>query len=1637
MVEVNRGKCDAQRNVQPSASTRRQGSSAGRAPLPASTGAVHGIMAGMSNGAIAMSTRDTLQAQRRVLLDLTYRNRLLNLPRKPSSRSIVIHDERCVPTLQTLLEKKGMTFAAVRAEDAEEPLPDGAVEPAPDAPPLPQPGEGEPGVLAEHHLDARLQTRLSSEHLQKRLLEMYYEYRTMLEEQGVNVLYLAMGQLQFREPTAAADDERRAPLVLLPVVLERRSARERFVLRWADEEPQENLSLREKLRADFGIVLPPFPDTDEFDIAAYLAAVRECIAAQPGWSVLDNALQLGFFSFSKLLMFLDLDPDKWPEGKEIDRNRLVAGLLGDGFAEDDIGLPSTGAGFLDALIPAAELKHVMDCDSSQALAIETVRRGQDLVIQGPPGTGKSQTIANLIATAVGDGRTVLFVSEKMAALDVVKRRLENVGLGPLCLELHSNKANKRAVLEELGRTLQLGQPEAADVAAGVRQLEEVRGQLNAHAQRMHLPVGSAGLTPFRILGTLARWLPHTGRPPYRLEAAGEWSALELDRRAALLGELCGHLPGIGNPDTHPWRGIGHPPVMRTQAEDLVARIAPLAAAVAQASAAAAALAAGLGVAPAGNLTVLAQQCQVADTLASAPPFDRGTISSGVWTAGLASLREGLQQGRALAAIVAQRAPALADVAWMSDWLPQRLLVAAHGGRLLRFLNGPYRQAISQLRSVSKEPLPKPLAARLALLDDLIAARKARQALAAIDATARAAFGAVWQGERTDWDAADAILAWVQHAEPVGGMDVRALAAGLDNAPALAASAGQARAASTQLRSAFETVVQALQIEVGEAFGSPALEQVPLALLQQKTTAWAHDVEGLMAWLAYADIARRCTAAGLQGPMVLAADTGQGAEAAVAMFRCAFHLQMLTLATQAYPELAAFDGRRHETLVAEFRHWDRQRLALAQIEAAQAHHAGLPRGNAGGVGALGTLRGEIARKRNHMALRRLFRLCASPIQAIKPVFMMSPLSVAQFLEPGAIEFDLLVIDEASQVEPVDALGAIARCRQIVVVGDDKQLPPTAFFARLSGGEDVDPDEAGAQANDLESVLSLCAAKGLPQRMLQWHYRSRHESLIAVSNKEFYEGKLFIVPSPDRQRTHSGLRFHHLAHGRFDRGNSYKNVVEAVAIAEAVVEHARHSPHLTLGVGAMSVRQRQAISDELELARRQHPELEQYIARHPHEPFFVKNLENIQGDERDVILISIGYGRAKGDDKLYQNFGPLNADGGHRRLNVLITRARQRCEVFSSITADDIRVDERSRLGVIALKTFLKYAEHGDLGVPRLAGRAADSPFEEAVQDALAQRGLQVDNQVGVAGFFIDLAVVDPSSPGRYLLGIECDGATYHAAPSARDRDRLRQEILEAHGWAIHRIWSTDWFQRPDAELQRLLDAVDAARARLAAGAAAAAQAVPAASPTVLARLAAEDAQDPPAIGDGPAYVQADFTPGDAGLAPHEVPLGSMATTVGRIVAVEGPIHEEEIIARVRDLWQLQRAGARIQSAVQAALRHAGREGALACEEGCYMVPGQPIVVRNRSSAASRTLRKVELLPPQELRQALLALIGEAHGARADEVATPVARMLGFQGSSQMLRERIHAQLQVLLAQGQLQDRDGVLQRVETMTTPTLA
>lgn len=505
-----------------------------------------------------------------------------------------------------------------------------------------------------------------------------------------------------------------------------------------------------------------------------------------------------------------------------------------------------------------------------------------------------------------------------------------------------------------------------------------------------------------------------------------------------------------------------------------------------------------------------------------------------------------------------------------------------------------------------------------------------------------------------------------------------------------------------------------------------------------------------------------------------------------------------------PHLARESGKHLNAQQESFRQYDQklkqlQRERIAS-ELAQRH---APAGNAGGRKSeytdMALINNELGKKTRHIPIRQLINRASNALVSLKPCFMMGPMSAAHYLEPGKLQFDLVVMDEASQVKPEDALGVIARGAQLVVVGDPKQLPPTSFFDRQDVSDDEEETAAVAQTDSiLDASLPL-----FKMRRLRWHYRSQHESLIAFSNRNFYDNDLVIFPSPHAKAQEYGVKFSYIKGGRFV--NQY-NVEEARIVAQAAVKHALNHPDESLGIVAMSSKQREQIERAVEEACKEDDSVADAVERlrNQEDGMFIKNLENVQGDERDVIFISCTYGPSEVGGRVYQRFGPINSDVGWRRLNVLFTRSKKRMHIFSSMRSDDIQISETSKRGVIALRNFLHYAEKGNMdGAPLHTGKAPDSDFEIAVIEALHQAGFECEAQVGVAGFFIDIAVKDPGKPGRYLMGIECDGATYHSAKSARDRDRLRQEILERLGWRIRRIWSTDWFSNPKGELEPII------------------------------------------------------------------------------------------------------------------------------------------------------------------------------------------------------------------------------------------
>jgi very-short-patch-repair endonuclease len=531
---------------------------------------------------------------------------------------------------------------------------------------------------------------------------------------------------------------------------------------------------------------------------------------------------------------------------------------------------------------------------------------------------------------------------------------------------------------------------------------------------------------------------------------------------------------------------------------------------------------------------------------------------------------------------------------------------------------------------------------------------------------------------------------------------------------------------------------------------------------------------------------------------------------VPVFRFVFFNTLARSILADHPELSEFSGVTHELVRKQFAETDRKAIALFRERAANIIDSRpLPVGNGRGPVRewtdLALITNEIHKQQRFIPIRQLVRRAGSALQSIKPCFMMGPLSVAQYLAPGEIHFDLIVMDEASQLKPEDAIGAIARGSQIVIVGDPMQLPPTTFFQRMATESDDQESEDLTVVEEAESILDVASTLYQPVRRLRWHYRSQHHSLIAFSNREFYQGDLVVFPSAFREDVSHGVKYRSVSDGVYENS---RNLREAESVVDGVLDHMRNHPDESLGVVAMNFEQCELIEDLLDRKLRTDPFALAYQERmnHGFEPFFVKNLENVQGDERHVIFISVTYGPDSRGNQ-HMRFGPVNSPNGHRRLNVLITRAKKRIVVFSSLDADKIQVSSSSSRGLRAFKNYLSFARTGVLESSDVGDREADSDFERAVGGVVTQHGHIVDSQVGVAGYFIDLAIRHPTKPGTYLLGIECDGATYHSGRSARDRDRLRQEILENLGWKIHRIWSTDWFKSRNTEITRLLRRIE--------------------------------------------------------------------------------------------------------------------------------------------------------------------------------------------------------------------------------------
>jgi len=1541
-----------------------------------------------------------LETSRHELLDLSARNRLLSMPLgRPSTKSLDIIDSQSDEVYRLLVsEKKSMRFLPKKASPAKNEV-------------------AEP-VLSEAQMQSKvsnkLQTSLTPEALDRQLLSLYRNAQTIIEEQGVNILYLALGNLTWSDCAKKDSIVRHAPLLIIPVRLVRQTERQQFALQWSQVDVEGNLSLQAKVKHDLGLEIP-LPEIDEnFVPSQYFSTIQTLVDYLPSWSVDANRLVLGFFSFAKFLMHRDLDASNWPDPTHLEN--ALSRILLTGYENSNL-LPNGEP--LDQTLPVERLDYVVDADSSQTIAIERVRANESLVIQGPPGTGKSQTITNLITTAVLDGKKVLFVAEKGAALEVVLNRLQREGLDDLCLKLDS-RASRSGVLESIEKTWHLGEPKPKDWESALARLASTRSQLNQHVERMHTVQQPSGLSPYQAIGALTL-LGERGRgrgfDSLKLPSCNFWSKEDYRARLESLRHLAHRAEELGTIKDHIWRGTNRHQILQMELDRIRETIIQVAQKLDHVNNQATLLGGHMLTTPPVNLRDVKHILGMAQHACRMPKLDPISLSHSGWN-DLTTLSEIVQLGAELEHLKKELGRDFLPTAHQANGAALLHTLTLRSKSPFRIFYRDYRQAVAELKRIIRSTVPSSPNQRVELCRRLTHYQRLAREFTHKAENADLTLGYMWRGRSSDWDALGCIIQWVNSEAEVGIQPHQrgTLALQKENRQFVVQTSKLASNLQ-ELEEHTALLAHELQLSPECAFGAPSLWEVPLGELQARCQSWQENIQILPAWCTWAYRSAEAVQLGLGDYVHALGYSDWKSSSILDAFERNYHQELVRAMVKEHPELAHFEGLAHDRLVDEFRQLDRERMQIAKHRVLNKHYEGMPPRLAG-AGYTGILLGEIQRSRGQRTLRRLMTDAGPIIQQIKPVFMMSPLSVAQYLAPGTMQFDLLIIDEASQISPIDALGAFARTRQHVVVGDQKQLPPTKFFERLTGN-DEDPESEeypqAAPARDMESILSLCCTR-MPETTLRWHYRSRHHSLIAVSNREFYGNQLFIVPSPYSHCDHLGIKFHHIKDGIYDRGKSSTNRIEAKAIAQAVIAHALEHSHLSLGVAAFSSSQQVAILDAVSLARRSHPELDAFFDDKKPERFFVKNLETIQGDERDVIFISVGFGKDS-SNRMTMNFGPINGENGARRLNVLISRARHRCEVFSSLQADDLRIEPDSGLGPKVFKTFLRYAETGELeSASAPAQREEMSPFETGVRHALEAEGYEVHSQVGVAGFFIDLAIVDPEKPGRYLLGIECDGASYHSSLSARDRDRLRQATLEGQGWTIHRIWSTEWFQRPQAQLRAIVAAIDAARRR---------DSLPRLSgnryPDSLERQPSPQTES---LQEFPPYTLAQVNvPNTHEL--HRIPVQTMAEIAREVIAIEGPIHRDEIVTRIRELWGLPRSGQRIRAAILSGIRMLEKNGVCSDELGFLNLTGLPARPRSRGRAGSPTLRRPDRLPPSELKQGIIKAIQTHPGISPGELMDLVPKMFGYRASSSTLRNLIGQQLAELKNSGNISESRGIL------------
>lgn len=1461
-----------------------------------------------------------------------------------------------------------------------------------------------------------------------RLLKRIYDNgRTTVEERGVTTLFLTFGTLKWTDPIL---EESISPLLMVPCQLESYGPDSHMKLKMLDEELQINPALEFYLRKKHHIELPQFvKDSNEEEITVeslkkFYSQVQDCIK-ETHWKVNDESW-LSTFSFESLVIYKDLQT----MAEIAEKNPLIAALakarnisegseaLGDEL--DNLDMPKT--------VPIP----VMPADASQLEALTIAQTGKNLVIKGPPGTGKSQTISNLIADALGQGKKVLFVSAKMAALNVVHDRLSKIGLKRFCLEAHSTKAGKLKIIEELKRTLELPfNNNGQTLEEQIEEIKKVRSQLNSYVKKLHLPREPLGKTIYQAIGKL-----ETLQKFKSLEFDLPWENLsnvsqeQLDEIIEALNSLTVQLDIFDNKATHPWRGFKVDTEHPVPSEEIKK-----------------------------NLKVILDNFElIEDSLEKVRDliipensefrlndletlfdvFDSLVITDGLPSGWLSKTEKDLKDSEDLfetARIKSDDYQSLLKKYEEITSLPTKELKSLLTPLKKQFaswthiFNPKFWMWQSNIRPKFKTNVGISSTALHKYL-------KMANDLEVID---------TWFD--TNRKILEKHVSDIRSSKLLGDKIVHFKTAQILKSAISKDAIKKPKKEILDITSEYKkSISKILGTIKNEGFKSAILliesnwlngfvdeidiETAWLSSVGNRCKEILMSIQKMHEWILLQSTISKCNNLDLSN--FLSSLANMSIKDAPELFEKRFYSQWVEAFLNTDSTLLEFSGSLYEEKIKQFKNLDRK-LQISMLENIQYKAAEPARNvvgaqsNLGSGGEVGILRRELQKRKRIKPLRKLFNEIPHVLQAIKPCMLMSPVSVSTFLKPGSVDFDLVVFDEASQLPTPEAIPSILRGKQVVVAGDENQLPPTSFFSASTIFEEENELDSLEEFEPLESLLDDCIAiePVFQESKIVWHYRSKDERLIQFSNRYFYNNSLITFPSSTTDSDGRGVHLIYTENGVWDRGRSRTNMVEAKRVAGLVVEQFKKYPNRSLGVASMNASQKEAIENALDELISNKPGLQALINdRERPEPFFVKSLENVQGDERDTIIICVGYAKTP-TGSLSLNFGPLNSEGGWRRLNVLVTRAKWQTLLVTSLRSSELSGVNTLNKGAIMLRNYIEYVEQGGK-LPADSVTATNdetNDFEDSIAMSLRDRGLVVDEQVGASEYRIDLAIRDPRENNRYVMAVECDGATYHHTKTARDRDVLRQEVLESQGWKIYRVWSTDWFRDREEALKHLLFALEVAKK---APVEESVQATPVIQGDTNTKKPADmdknsETNSLPGMPEGkykPGITYHKYSTSNRNLKEllNKNYTAQLARTVANIVEYESPVHVNIITERLKEVYGVSRAGANIQNNVKHAIESATQWLNLVTRAGFLYRNTEKIDgFRIPSEHVVRTLNQIS---PEEVENAILYLVEDQFGYVRERVPKAIMELFGIGKNRIESPEIIESSVDRLLDSGKL-------------------